>query len=43
MSWGKTIFGGTKKLDIIPLKSLNCFILWAGLDGIDFSQIPKSY
>ena len=43
MSWGKTIFGGTNKTSLIPLKKLKLLHLpGAGLDGIDFSQISKA-
>ena len=43
MSWGKTMFGGTKKTSLITPKKLKLLHLpGAGLDGIDFSKVSKS-
>ena len=43
MSWGKTMWGGTKNLKIPEVENLKLIHLpGAGIDAINFSQIPKS-
>ena len=43
MSWGKTMWGGTNPLKIPIVEQLKLIQLpGAGLDAINFSQLPKN-
>ena len=42
MSWGKSMWGGTDKIIVPETRNLKLLhIPGAGIDGIDFSKLPK--